>query len=271
MVLDYDKFIIDSIDMISGFNPETGECTFILDEIKDGTMDNAGEKVYGTGKNGRRIAALNRNKTCTFSCNNGFVVGGALAAQIGQDVEETEKSILVPVMETLKVEKSSDSTDTLIVKTSHTAVGTNGKEISALYKAKKDKTPGEQIEQAAEASKAAFSYATSTNVITLPTEGFQAGDLVLVSYEYETTGRKFVNSTDAFPKNCRIVMDIILRDPCNNSSVMHSKLVVPNAAIDPSYSMTFGNEPVVHSFGFESITDVCSADNELWYWIFPED
>ena len=81
MALNFDKYAIVSIDSITGFDIATKECIFILDEIKDATLEGAAETIWSTGKEGRRLSAMKRNKTCSISANNGFIVGGLLAQQ----------------------------------------------------------------------------------------------------------------------------------------------------------------------------------------------
>ena len=75
-----DKLIIDSIETVLGVNKTTGELMLMLDQLKDGSLECAHDTVWMTGRQGVQLAGFDRNKTSTFSCNNAYVVTGALAA-----------------------------------------------------------------------------------------------------------------------------------------------------------------------------------------------
>ena len=267
VVKTYDNFVIDSIDRVTGFRIATKENLFVLEDVKDGNLENAGEKVFGTGKAGVRISALSRNKSSKFSVNNGFMVGGLIAVQTGTEAEISDsETILMPQFEYLELKTASPTT----IETTFAASGLLGKEIPWIYKSNKDGSTGEKFTQAAAASATEFAYDPATKLITLPTGVFAEGDIVIASYEYKSKGRKYVNRGDTFAEDCMIVMDILLRDICDNASVTHSKIVMPKAAVELNWGIQFGSEPAVHAFSCEALQDRCSIDRELWYWVIPE-
>lgn len=262
---DYDKYSIQSIDMGTGFNKSTSECLFMLDQIKDATLENGMETTYSTGRLGVRLSALDKNKTAKVSGTNGYIVGGLLAQQIGSapEVARDVASIVTPACDIIEI-KEPDA-----VKTTFTATGIPGNEVRFIYRAQKDMTQGEKFAQAAEASESEFSYDPATKEITLPTGVFKAGEKVIVFYDYLAKGKKFTNSGDNFPKTCKMVFDLTIQDVCDNGTLYYAKLVMPNAKIDGNFSWTIGNDPAVGSFTFESLLDICSATKELWYLIIP--
>lgn len=80
MAVSFENLILDTFDMVSAFDISTGDLLFMLDQIKDGSLENTSDSVEMTGKQGALLSVLERNKATTFSCNNAYFVSGALAA-----------------------------------------------------------------------------------------------------------------------------------------------------------------------------------------------
>ena len=261
--IDFDKYVIDKIDIVTGVSKTNGELYFMFDEVKDGSIENGAEKVYGTGAHGNRISALNTNKTAKFACNNGFLVGGAVLAQIGGEaiLASDENKIVTPNIEIIEV------TDPTSVVLEQIPVGETGAEISFINKANKDMTQGEKYAIGSVASATEFALDPTTKTITLPTGEFEKGDHVIVIYNYEASvGKKITNSGNSYAKNCKLIIDVLCRDVCDNETVIHTKFVFPNANIDGNFNISIGNEPTVHAFSAEAIQETCSKNKELWSW-----
>lgn len=259
--IDFDKLIIDGIDTVTAIDKTDGSIILQLDQLKDGTLENGTEIVYGTGKASTRISALEKNKTSKFSCNNGYVVTSALAAQVGGEVESAsaDNKFAIPAFEYIEVK------DATKVTLSEKPVGITGKEIPFIYKTNRDKTTGEKFPIGATASATDFALDPDTKEITLPTGVFKVGDIVAVRYEYESeTAKKVINKSDNFSKNAKVIIDAVVRDTCDQSTVYHAIFVYPNAKIDGNFSLAFGSEPVAQAFAAEALQDVCSLDKELW-------
>ena len=90
--IDVSKLSITTIEQITAFN-NAKELEFIMDEIQEGSISNTQDKADITGKGGRKIGSLKRNKSVTVSATNGLLVGGALAAQTGTAVEQGEFTV----------------------------------------------------------------------------------------------------------------------------------------------------------------------------------
>ncbi len=123
MTVDVSKLIITEVAQITAFN-NAGELEFIMDEVQNGSIQNNQEKADITGRNGRKIASLKKNKAVTVSATNGVLVGGALAAQTGTDVEQG--TFRVRITDVMTVKNNT-------CKTSKTAVGVTGAEIGSVY------------------------------------------------------------------------------------------------------------------------------------------
>lgn len=264
--MNFEKLIVDSIDSVVAVNKTTGELMLMLDQIKDGTMENANDTVYMTGKQGVQLAALDRNKTSTFTCNNAYVCGGALAAQTGADVVEATdgEKILVPHFEAVEVK-------TNVATLTHVPVGTVGSEVLFAWKVNKDNSQGEKFEVDVSPSEGKFQVEASSKTLTFNEGDLQDGDRVYVLYDYEaTSGRKITNTGDTFSATVRLLIDVLMRDACDQSVVYHGIIEYPNAKIDGNFSVEFGDEPSVHAFGAQALVDICSKDKTLWNWYLCE-
>ncbi|MCL2020439.1 MAG: hypothetical protein FWG70_11905 [Oscillospiraceae bacterium] len=266
MALNFDKYSISAIDTATGFDLATGECLFIFDEIKNGSIEGAAEVRWSTGRKGRRLFAVKNNKTCTVTLNNGFIVGGALALSIGDfspTADFNAASILIPAFERIEVGESET------IKISHKAVGVCGNEIGFIYKANKDGSQGEPYTQNSAASSSSFAYDGETE-ITLPTDEFNRGDIVIVFYEYLTKGVKYSNKSNSYSGSCKLILDVLAEDVCTGA-VRHSKLVMPKVLVNDKFNFSFGDDMSVQSFSAEARASVCEGrDSEYFYWIFPD-
>jgi hypothetical protein len=259
--IDFDKLVIDKVMSVTGLDRTTGELDFMFDEIKDATLENGGETVFGTGAGGRRISAMDQNKTSRITFNNGYVIASALAAQIGADVSvasDTNK-LVVPTVETVTVvDGVATLPDTPIVSS-----------VKYAYKANKDMTQGTKYEVDATAGAGKFTLSGST--ATFPVGDFETGDAIIIAYEYETTvGKALINNSEKYSKNVKLIIDLLCRDVCDNSIVYHTKKVYHNAKPDMNVSISVGGEPAVHNFAAESLTDPCSKDKTYWTWFIVE-
>ena len=263
--LDFNNYSITSIDSITGFDIATGECVFILDEIQDATIEGDAEVVWQTGREGRRLSALKRNKTCSITANNGFIVGGLLREQIGDTdptIDMENATIEMPAFERLTVAGGA-------VETTFEAVGTAGAEIMWVYRQNRDSSQGEKFAQGASASADTFAYDPATRTITLPTGEFEDGDMVIVFYNHLTRGVRYTNRSDQYAGDVRLVCDILVSDVCDGS-MTHSKLVMSRASLSDNFSFTFGSDPAVQSFTAEAIATVCGGEREFFYWVIPQ-
>lgn len=264
--MNFEKLIVDSIDSVVAIDKTTGELMLLLDQIKDGTLENANDTVYMTGKQGMQLAALDRNKTSKFSCNNAYVCGGALTLQAGSDIIDAEEasSILVPHFEALEI-KSNVATLT------HVPVGAVGSEVLFAWKVNKDGSQGEKFEVDVAPGEGKFQVEADSKTLTFNDGALQDGDRVYVVYDYEAeSGRKITNAGDKFGATVRLLIDVLMRDVCDQSTVYHGIIEFPNAKIDGNFSVEFGEEPSVHAFGAQAMVDICSKDKTLWNWYLCE-
>lgn len=246
-----DRLLITSIDQITAYN-NANELEFIMDELQDSTISNSQENTDITGKNGAVIGRLKRNKAVTISGNNGFIVGGVIAAQTGSDVEQG--AFTVRNMEILTV-----STNTVTL--TNEPEGAPGAEIVALYQRNANGSLGTKFEQNATASEGHFSY--TTKVITFDEGELNDGDQVVVFYDMEVTNAaKIANDSNTYSKTLRLYIDITAQDNCDN--VYHGQIYVPRADFTGNFDLSIGGDASVQAYECQSLRDTCSGSGNLW-------
>lgn len=258
------KYIVQNIEAISAFDLESGALLFRADDLKSGTMTNEQETVYATGKNGVKIGSGDRNKASRFTAENGSIVDGILAAQVGSEVETSEEATVVPdyfdVLEVTGTEPAE-----LKAKTTYKATGTKGAEIKYIYERNSDGTTGKKFAINSAAGTETFSYDPETQTISLPTQGFKAGDTIVAVYDISVKGAKHIqNREDKFSATVRAVFDIFAKDICTEKSYL-GKIIYPKGKVSGNFELAFGDDPSVQNLEIEALSGGCSGANKvLW-------
>ena len=149
--------VITSLETITAFDVVTGAYKFTLDELQSATIANTQETEDITGKKGRKISTLKKNKGVTVSGTNGMISSGLLEAQSGGTFEN--KATEVQWTDYLTVNSNAATT-------SYKAVGTTGAEIEALYIKNTDGTLGAELTQDSAAASGKFAYAPATKALS---------------------------------------------------------------------------------------------------------
>lgn len=253
----FDKLIIDSIDTVTALDRTTSEIVFIHDEIKEGSIENGGELTFGTGAHGKRVSSMYRNKTSKLSYKNAYVVASSLAAKIGANITEasSENKFVVPDVQFAKVDTDESEVSATLKNTPIID------SLKFVYAAQKDMTQGEKLLLTTD-------FTVSGNKITFTEAGKKKltdVNVVIVPYEYEATvGKRISNDSEKYAKNVKLIVDLLLRDVCDNSQLYHAKMVYYNCAPDMNNTISIGDEPAVEDFSAESMVDPCSADKLYW-------
>lgn len=255
MAVNTDRLIIISLDQMMCFN-NANELEFVMDELQDTTISNAQENVDITGRNGAVIAQLKRNKTVSITGNNGFLVGGGLAAQTGADVEQG--TFTIRMSEVLTVNSNA-------VTLSGDPAGEAGAEILAVYKRNENGTMGDKFEQDVTASAGKFEYSEKT--ITFSSGELQDGDQVVVWYDQETEAAKIVNDSKRYSKTLRMYIDATAKDNCDNE--YHVQIQIPRADFSGEFDIAMGSDATAHSWTVNCLADTCSGSGNLWeFYVF---
>ena len=262
-----DKYLVQGIETITWFDLETNVCKFIFDDLQEAEMSVASETIYAEGKNGTKIGATDRNKESTFTATNGTIVDGALAVQLGSEVEIGVQTI----NNYMDIMKTSDGTS---VTTEFLAVGNTGAEIAYIYKKNADGSLGEKYPIAAVASEAAFAYDPGTRKITLPTGIFKADDEIVAFYDTKAkVGKRIVNENNKFSETGKAIFDVFVKDICTDKSY-HAKITYFKAKASGTFSLTFGSDFSTHNIEIEALSGGCAAGSSTKLWdmvIYDED
>lgn len=251
-----DKLIITEIDQITCFN-NANELEFIMDEVQEGSVNNTQDKEDVTGRGGRKIGSLKKNKGVTISATSGVVVAGALAAQTGTDVEHG--TFKVRKTEIVSVENNKATI-------TGTPVGSAGSEIGYVY-IKEKNALGKKFSQDATAS-ATGKFAFSGKDLTFFESDINDGTEIVVFYDEEVESAKVSNDSEKYSKVLKMYIDVTAQDTCDN--LYHGQFIVERADFNGEFELSIGGDPTVHSIEAESLAGGCSGSSKLWDFIVYE-
>ena len=247
---------ITSLEVISGFDIATGAYLFTLDELQSASIANSEEKQDITGKQGRKLTSLKKNKSVVISGTNGLVSGGLFELQVGSKFENKVTEVMWTDYLTI-----TDNAAT----TNYTAVGTEGAEISAVYVKNTDGTLGTAMTQAAQAAEGAFTYTPGTKKLTFT--GLANGTEIVVYYMRKIQANTLENLSDNYSGKCALYIDALGEDKCSN--VYRIQFYIPKADFSGEFSLEMGDNQTVHAFEAEALAGGCGGSNALWtYTIF---
>lgn len=245
--------IITSLETINAFDISTGDFMFTLDELQSASLAQGQEKVDITGKQGRKLSSLKRNKTVTVSGANGILSCGLLGAQVGSDF--ANKTVEAAWVDFLTVNASHEAT------TNYKAIGTAGAEITELYILESVGTVRTELEQAAEAAAGKFAYDPSTKKLTFNTDVAE-GSQIAVYYKRKIAADVLTNESDKYSKKCELYIDCIGEDKCAN--LYRVQIHIPKADFNGEFTLDFGGDQTVHNFEAEGLAGSCGAGGMLW-------
>ena len=258
-MINVDKISITQIDQITCFN-NADELEFIMDEVQEGSINNTQEKVDITGRGGRKISSLKKNKAVTVSATNGLVVGGALAAQTGTEIEHGTFKVRVTDILTVKSNAAASTKE---------AVGTVGAEIGTIYKKNENGSLGDKLTQVASTPKTGeFTYDPKTKAITFFAGDVADGAEVVAFYDVEVESAKISNDSEKYSKVLKMYIDVECQDNCDN--VYHGQFIIPRADFNGEFDLQMGGDPTVHAIEAESLAGGCTGSTKLWDFIVYE-
>lgn len=250
---------ITSIETITAFNVTTGAYRWTLDELQNATIAQTQDTSDITGKGGRRLNTLKRNKAVTISGTNGLVSAGLLETQTGSAFE-ANATATVRWTDYLKVDSSNSAT------TNYKAVGTTGAEIVDLYIKESDGTLGTQLEQSDEAEAGKFTYAPSTKKLQFATDVAE-GTEIMVVYDRKITADTLTNKSDTYSGKETLYVDALGEDSCGN--VYRIQFYIPKADFSGEMSFEMGDNQTVHSFEANALAGACGTAGMFYtYTVF---
>lgn len=252
---------ITSLEVITAFDIVTGNYKFTLDELQNATISQTQDKVDITGKQGRKLSSLKRNKAVTISGTNGMVSGGLLELQTGGTFESKATEVLWTDYLTVTANASE---------TNFKAVGTVGNEIESIYIKNEDGTLGEVLEQAATVGEGKFTYNPETKALAFNEDDIDDGTEIVVYYKRKITANVLENMSDTYSGKCALYIDAIAEDKCAN--IYRIQFYIPKADFNGEFSFEMGENQSVHSFEAEALSGACGTGGTFWtYTVFGSD
>lgn len=243
---------ITSLETIDAFDVVTGGYLFTLDELQSATIAQSQEKTDITGKQGRKLSSLKKNKSITISGNNGLVSGGLLELQTGGRFEN--KNTEVMWNDYLVVESNQAIT-------SYKAIGTTGNEIESIYVKNTDGTLGQTLEQAAAVATGKFTYDPATKTIAFNSGDIADGTEVVVYYKRKIQASVLNNMSDTYSGKCALYVNAMGEDKCAN--VYRIQFYIPKADFNGEFSIEMSENQTVHAFEAESLAGAgCGYHNQ---------
>lgn len=247
---------ITSLETINAFDIATGAYKFTLDELQNASISQTEEKSEITGKHGRKLANLKRNKAVTISGTNGMVSGGLLEMQTGSKFENKATEVLWTDYLTVSGKKAT---------TAYKAVGTVGAEIEALYTKDANGAIATELTQDSTAAVGKFAYDPTSKTLTF--DGVEDGTEIVVYYKRKITADVLDNDSETYSGKCALYIDALGEDKCAN--VYRIQFYIPKADFNGEFSLEMGENQTVHSFDAEALAGACGAGGSLWtYTIF---
>ena len=253
--IDVSKLSITEIDQITCFN-NAGELEFIMDEIQNGTISNTQEKTDITGRGGRKIGSLKKNKAVTITAANGLVVGGALSAQTGTDIEYG--TFKVRVTDVIVVNENKGTT-------TYKAVGVTGNEIGTVYKKNANGSLGDKLTQNSSTGTNQFKYDPETKTIDFDESEITDGTEIVAFYDIEVNSAKISNDSETYSKTLKMYIDVTAQDNCDN--LYHGQFIINRADFSGNFDIQMGGDPTVHNIEAESLSGGCTGSTNLWDFI----
>lgn len=260
-MINVNDITITSLETITAFDIVSGAFRWVLDELQSATIANTQETTDITGKQGRLLNTLKRNKAVTVSGNNGLISGGMLETQVGNTFKSGVTSVMFPDYLTVSDNKAV---------TSYKAVGTAGNEIEFVYLRNSDGTLGNELTQGAEVAVGVFTYAPESKTITFNDGEIADGTEIAVYYFRNIQANVLENLSDQYSEKVALYIDAFAEDKCAN--IYRVQFYIPKADFNGNFDIQMGDSQSVHAFEARSLAGACGTSGALWtYTIFGED
>ena len=237
---------LTSLETINAFDINTGAYLFTLDELQSATISQTEEKTDITGKNGRKLSTLKRNKAVTVEGTNGMVSGGLMELQTGGSFSEKATEVLWTDYLTIT---SNEAT------TSYKAIGTAGSEIEEIYVRNADGTLGTKLVQNNTAAEGKFTYTPDSKKLTF--SGLDDKTEIIVHYRRKITAPTIENYSESYSKKCTLYVDALAEDKCAN--IYRVQFYIPKADFSGEFSLELGGDQTTHAFSADALSGACGT------------
>ena len=254
-----DLAITELVDMVL-FDPTTGDFWFALEELQSWQLNQTENTSDVTGRNGRLITRLKRNKAVTVSGTHGLVSGGLYEAQTGSKFTSGNTKVMWTDYLTI----SSNAATTKYV-----AVGTAGAEIVNLYiKDENGITLGTELTQASalgdDATK--FTYNPTTKALTFKSGAYADGTEIVVMYERQIAAVVLEDGAHTMSGKAVAYVNALAEDTCHN--VYRVQYYFPSLNFSGEFTNDLGGDQVTHNFSATAESDSCLGNGEGAYFTY---
>lgn len=248
-----------SVETIMACYPNGGSFRFMLDELQNFTINSQQENTNLTGRGGRVIGVLKRNKAVTVSGANGMVSLGLIEAGLGTQGKSGETTVKMP-----DFIEAFEKDGAVVAETTNVAVGTVGNEIGELFIKNPNGTVKARLTQDATAAEGKFAYDPTTKLISFKTGEVVAGDEITVYYKRKVNADAILeNVSDKYSETLELYVDCIGEDKCKNQYRM--QYFIPYADTTGNFEITVGDSQTVHNFEATSVASACGNGSSKFY------
>lgn len=250
-----------SLETITAFTVGEESYLFTMDELQNASLAQGEEKIDITGKQGRKLTSLKRNKTLTVSGSNGMLSAGMLELQTGAKFENKVSEVMwfdyLPV---------SGNT----VTTTYKAVGTEGNEIPEVLVKDKDGIVVKVLTQSDEATATTadkpgtYTYNPESKTIAFANGELDGFEEIVANYKRNINAAVLENQSDVYSGKATLYIDLLAEDKCSN--VYRVQIKIFKADFSGEFTLDFGDDQTVHNFEAEALAGSCGAGGALFSW-----
>ena len=244
-----------SLETITAFDVVTGAYLFTMDELQNASLAQGEEKIDITGKQGRKLTSLKRNKTLTISGSNGMLSAGMLELQTGSKFKNAVTEVMWPDYLTVSGNAAA---------TNFTAVGTTGNEVAEVLVKDANGIVVKTLTQGAAVAEGVFTYDPKTKALAFNEGEIADGTEIVVNYMRKIQANVLENMSDVYSGKATLYVDLLAEDKCSN--VYRVQIKVFKADFSGEFSLEFGDNQTVHNFEAEGLAGSCGAGGMLWSW-----
>lgn len=261
MTLNVNDLIITSLETATAFSRKTGALLWILDEMSQATISNTEDKEKLSGRNGRTLGSLKKNKAATVKGTSGVVSTGMMATQVGYDAQSGNFNVNVPDEITVSTETTTgeNPVTTSTATLTYAPVGGKVKSIAVLQE-------NGQLGQVYSGT----DYTVSNKVVTFAsTVSIANGTKVVAYYDRQISGDKVTNFSDKYSEIVDLYIDAFAEDKCTNTEY-HIQFHFPKADFSGTFDIDLNGSQVTHAFEAEALAgNACrvGSGRELWTYI----
>lgn len=258
------NFVIDRVVRAVAQSQTDDSVLFAINQVTNPSLSVTSESAEAVDALGTPIAIFDRAKSCEFSAENALFDMSLMAAQAGaaKQVASVASKIVTPAFQEIVIDGSENYT------LKHSPIESPAK----IYKLNGDGTLGTSYGKSDSASESAFALAGTT--LTPPT-GLSNGDQLLVIYEYEADGEdgngaiSVINSAKNFPTGCKLTLEVLGCDVCDQSKMIFGYLIFPNFKLSSDFDWTIQTDST-HPFSGRAMQQYCDKEKKLYEIVIPE-